>query len=51
MGSLKTLSQVLRIEQGSTSKAVVISAGYSLAELLQDIGLEVHWKDGRFSKG
>lgn len=42
MGALRSLSEVVSIRQGSTFKIVVISAGYSIAQLLADTGLKVH---------
>ena len=41
MGVLRSISQVVRIQQGATSRMMVVSAGYSVAQLLQDVGLEV----------
>lgn len=41
LGALASLSQVVRIQQGQNMRIMVVSAGYSIAELLKDIGLEV----------
>lgn len=39
--ALSSLSQVVRIQQGAVSKIMVVSAGYSINQLLQDVGLQV----------
>ena len=39
--ALRSMSQVVRIQQGPACRTMVVSAGYSVQQLLEDIGLTV----------